>query len=199
MRNVWIEQHDKVVIAAPGTSLTQQQIDLVRESGVFCITIGDVGRVMYKDADVLYHCDAKWWNHYHFVPEFNGLKVSLEDVDSLDIIELERSEMKEGFDLEWPYVVTGFNSGYQALNLALHARPKEIILIGYDMKDAKDGRHNIIGKHPDGVRRPYDFNLFIGEMNKLPPVLDLLDVKVYNCSIDSALKCFPKKELAHVL
>lgn len=191
-------QQDKIVIAAPGPSLTQKQIDMVRESGVHCITIGDVGRVMFPDAAVLYHCDRKWWKHYDYCPDFQGLRVSLEDTDSLLVHEMERSEQKEGLDLRYPYLVTGCHSGYQAINLAMFAQPKEIILIGYDLKD-KGPIHNIIGKHPDGVRRPYDFNLFISTLTSLIPVLDNLGVSVYNCTIDSALKCFPRKDLQDVL
>lgn len=190
---------ERIVIAAPGPSLTQEQINMVRESGVHCITIGDVGRVMFKDAAVLYHCDRKWWEYYGCCPEFQGFKVSLEDVDSLEVFEMERSEAKEGLDLEFPYIVTGCHSGYQAINLAMFAKPKEIILIGYDMKDKPDGRHNIIGHHPQGVRRQYDFNLFISTLTSLRPVLDNMGVTVYNCTIDSALKCFETKELKNVL
>ena len=192
-------QHDKVVIAAPGPSLTQEQIDMVRDSGVHCITIGDVGRVMYPDAPVLYHCDNKWWKHYDYCPDFKGLRVSLEDVDDMRVVEMERSELTEGLDLRYPYLVTGCHSGYQAINLAMFSQPKEIILIGYDQKDTRDGRHNIIGHHPHGVRRQYDFNLFISTLTSLLPVLDNLGVNVYNCTIDSALKCFPRKDLIDVL
>ena len=190
---------EKLVIAGPGPSLSQEQIDMVRESGVHCIAIGEAGRVLYPDAQVLYHCDRKWWHHWDFCPDFKGLRVSLEDVDSDLVYEMERSELKEGLDLRYPYLVTGAHSGYQAINLAMFAQPKEIILIGYDMKDAKDGRHNIVGHHPRGVRRPYDFNLFMSTLSSLVPVLDNLGVSVYNCTIDSALTCFPRKDLTDVL
>ncbi len=190
-------QRDRIVIAAPGSSLTKEQISIVRESGTHCITVGDAGRVLYPDAAVLYHADSHWWKFHDYCPNFKGLKVSLDDVDDMSVVEMEKSELKEGFD-RYPYLVTGCHSGYQAINLAMFARPKEIILIGYDMKD-RGGKHNVIGNHHPSVRRPYDFNLFISTLTSLVPVLDNLGVSVYNCTIDSALECWPKRDLANVL
>lgn len=198
-KDLLTKQRTRIVVMAPGSSLTYQQVANIDTARIFTIAIGDAGRVMYPKADVLYHCDAKWWNYYKGCPEFDGsLKVSLEKTEYDNILQMRRSPIREGLDLNFPYIVTGNNSGYQALNLAMYCNPKEIILVGYDMKD-RDGRHNVIGHHPKEVKRPYDFTLFKQKITELASTLDYLGVTVYNCTLDSDLECFPKRKLEDVL
>lgn len=193
-------EYSTVVIMGPGPSLSQEQIALVEASDAFVIAVGEAGRVAYPQADVLYHCDRKWWDYYQGVPDFSGIaRVSLEQTDWDSVYQAPRSPLTEGLDLKFPYLVTGNNSGYQAINLAVHFKPNKIILIGYDMKDSADGRHNIVGHHPAEIRRPYDFSHFIQNISTLPNVLEKLGITVYNSTIDTDLKCFPRKELADAL
>jgi hypothetical protein len=192
---------ETVVIAAPGPSLTFKQVELVRQNRtkLISLTIGDVGRAMFTDANILYHCDKKWWDYYQGCPDFEGLKYSLEQTDYPEIIKLERSERQDGFDLQYPKIVTGYNSGYQAINLSLYFKPKRIILIGYDLKEGPNGEHNIIGDHPKDIKRPCNFKLFGDKIKTLVPVLDSMGITVYNCSIETSLDCFPRKNLEDVL
>lgn len=191
---------DTIIVVAPGPSLSPMQLDLIKASGVFTIAIGDAGRIGLPRANILYHCERKWWNHYNGCPAFKGgYKAAMEDTPFSDVYQTPRSQMSEGFDLVYPNLVTGNNSGYQAINLAVHFRPKRIILVGYDMKDALDGRHNIIGDHPKEIKRSSSFELFRENIASLTKPLEELGIAVYNCTIDSALTCFPKKELKNVL
>lgn len=192
-------QKDRVAIMASGPSLTAEQVELVRASGVFTIAIGEAGRVSYPEADVLYHSEKTWWYHHFGVPNFKGKRVSIDKLTYSNIFALERSEQHKGIDLSFPKVVLGYNSGYQAINLAMYSKPLEIILLGFDMKNAPDGRHSVTGDHPKSIRRPSNFPLFIEAMNELAPILDNLGVKVYNCTLDTALTCFPKKDLKDAL
>lgn len=191
---------DQVIIAAPGPSLSKQQCELIEKSGIFTITIGDAGRVMLPHANVLYHCDKRWWDHYNGCPEFKGqYKFSLEQTDFPDIIKLPMAQRRDILCLKPPMISTGKHSGYQAVNLAVHFGIKNIILVGYDMKDTKDGRHNVIGHHPDGVRKPYNFKLFIANMATLLPQLTALGISIVNCTEDSDLNCFPRERLENVI
>ena len=56
------EQRSKVVILAPGSSLSSKQVNMIKESKLYTIAIGDAGRIMHDTADVLYHCDASCGN-----------------------------------------------------------------------------------------------------------------------------------------
>lgn len=187
---------DRICVAAPGTSLTAEQCLAVMRPDFMTIGIGDVWR-MNPYLDILYHCDARWWNHYKGVPEFKGCaRVSLDPTDYTQ--NLHQAYPDVGLCLKESTIATGRNSGYQAINLAAHFKPKEIILIGFDMKD-RNGKHNIIGDHPAEVKTPYNFSTFIKNITTLVKPLEDLGIKVYNCTIDSDLDCFEKKDLADVL
>lgn len=192
-------QSDTVIIVAPGPSLSSEQIRLISNSVDLIITIGDAGRVALPYSDILYHADKKWWNYYNGCPEFKGgLKISFDPTEFKDVYNLERTENNQGLASEFPKCVTGNNSGYQAINLATYANPKKIILVGFDMQDT-GGKHNIIGDHPREVKRQTNFELFKANIATLTKPLELLEIDVYNCSINTALNCFKKAELADVI
>lgn len=195
--HLW-QRSDQVVVVAPGPSLSAEQIDLIRNSDAVSITVGDAGRAMFPDADILYHCDRKYWEHYNGCPEFQGVRVSLEDTEFPNVYQVKESDQKVGIVTNFPEIVIGNNSGHQAISLAIHFHPKEIILVGYDMKH-KDKQESCIGRHPEGVRRPHQFPMFIYSINQLVKPLYDMGIAVYNCTIDSDLHCFPKKGLADVL
>lgn len=190
------EKDHTIILVAPGPSLNIEQIKQIEQSEHFTITIGDAGRVALPYADILYHCDKKWWDYYDGCPEFHNTKVSLEE--TLHTYQAPRSQVRQGLDLTFPYLVTGNNSGYQAINLAVHFEPKTIILVGFDMQDSR-GRHNIIGDHPKEIKRPSNFELFRDNIGTLVKPLEELGIKVYNCTADTALNCFPKRKLTDVI
>ena len=199
-------QHDTIVIFAPGPSLSKEQIDYVMSRPVFTIAIGAAA---FKNpfTDILYHCDAKWWRYYKGVPDFHGChRVSLEDVPELPKIQhLIKSPQRTGIDLSPSTIVTGSNSGYQAISLALHYKPKTIILLGYDMKHDVYGNYNVIGQHPKEIAGPQfirnqnKFKIFAEKIGQLVDPLAELGVTVYNCTSDTDLNCFPKRNLSDVL
>ena len=53
-----------------------------------------------------------------------------------------------GLSLDPDKLVTGHNSGFQALNLAVLAGARRILLLGYDGKAGQDGRTHWSGGHP---------------------------------------------------
>ena len=188
-------KEDTIVIVAPGPSLTQDQVDLCKDH--FMITIGNAWR-MNAQANILYHCDKRWWDYYQGVPSFLGKKISIDETRFTQSLQL--SEKRTGLDLRQGWVVGGKNSGYQAINLAVHYQPKKIILLGYDMKLGKNGEKNIDGNHPREVQKdPSDFNLFKKHFETMLYDLELLKISVYNCSTDSDLDCFEKKALKDAL
>lgn len=190
---------DEIVCIAPGPSLTEEQCQTVMEAGKFTIAIGNAGRYA-PYADILYHCDRKWWEYHRGAPYFYGdAKVSLEAVGKQypEIRRVLQSGRSTGYD-NAPYVVTGRNSGYQAINLALHFKPKKIILLGYDMQD-KDGKHNIDGDHPPGLKRRFSPEQYMPFYTSLADTLEEECIAVYNCTLNTALTCFEQRELKDVL
>lgn len=99
-------------------------------------------------------------------------------------------------------LATGQNSGHQAINLAVLLGARRILLLGFDMKPAGDGRFHWFGDHP--IKTPR--NVFSAMLQAFPKTLDplaRLGVEVVNCTPDSALQCYRKAplrdELARVL
>lgn len=98
-----------------------------------------------------------------------------------------------------PWVVHhGRNSGYQALNLAYHLGASKIVLIGYDMQTdgAKVHWH---GDHPKGLQNARTIDRWAGYFPALAADLEQEGVEVVNCTIKTALDCFPRADLRDVL
>lgn len=190
---------DTVVICCPGPSLKKEQVDQARDRGHFMIMVGNAWR-MNPYADVLYHCDDSWWIFHEGVQGFLGdRKYSLEQTSYHDVEKLEISPNEKGFDLNYPYIVHGANSGYQALNLALHYGAKKVIFLGLDLKSGPNGEHNIDGDHPPQIKRDWLVDMYIENFNNSVQYLENMGITVYNCNLDSALNCFPKVELSNVI
>ncbi len=93
---------------------------------------------------------------------------------------------------------TGMNSGYQSLGLAFHLGATRILLLGYDMGPAPDGRtYHWHPPHPDGLPSPYP--QMIEAFDSIVQPLKEAGVSVVNCTPGSALKCFPTARLQDVL
>lgn len=102
-----------------------------------------------------------------------------------------------GYDSE-PDCVRGNNSGVQILNLIVNMEPKNIILIGYDMKKRYDEiKGNEISHYHDKRRLPignyiYD-DLFLPSMNSFAKEFFKSknnNIKIINANEDSAINCF---------
>lgn len=94
--------------------------------------------------------------------------------------------------------MTGQNSGYQALNLAVLAGAQRILLLGYDMKFAPDGRQHWFGDHPR-LEHPARLTAHLHNFRRAAKHLARVGVDVINCSPDSALDCFRHEEIESVL
>ncbi len=167
-------------------------------------------------ADILYGCDAKWWNwHNPAFPEpkgdattFAGIKVGLKwnamqgkyyggwDHENYPDIRALAATGLSGLEIAPNALRTGGNSGYQAINLAVHMGAKRILLLGYDMQKTANGAH-WFGEHPDGVE-PSWMNMLLDFPSLVKPLKEK-GVEVINCTLDSALKVFPSKQLEAVL
>jgi hypothetical protein len=90
------------------------------------------------------------------------------------------------------------NTGAAALNLAVVLGIREVVLIGFDMKETEGRRnhHDAYGYQEKGAD-PY--GRFIKRFESFLPDLEHLGVKVYNSNLESAMECFPKKRLEDFL
>jgi len=125
-----------------------------------------------------------WWKqHYDEVDNnFKGLKFGCDRLHPYK-------------DVHSPEIVSVKNSGADAILLAASLGATKIYLIGYDCS-VKNGSH-WHGDHPKPMGN-------CGSIDKWPAkfqqVADLLtDIEIINCSRQTALDCFVKKDLEQVL
>lgn len=155
----------------------------------------------YTNADILYWTDSRFYNWYKSdVDKFKGLKFTLRHNTNHegDIKVLGKSDVY-GLDESGYYLCHGNNSGYAAINLAYLLGVKQIILLGYDMKN--DG---VKGHYHDGYPVPTTADKvykdqFIPGFTILADLLKQKGIKVYNASIHSEILVWPKISIEKAL
>ena len=143
-------------------------------------------------ADVLYFCDKRWYEwHAEGVEAFRGKVVTLENYDlGSDKIKHLHNYGRDGLHLDPPDgVMTGRNSGYQAINLAILFGAKRILLHGYDMRWI-DGKAHFHKGHPVETAADIYERCMLPQYKQLPPLLAKLGVTVVNMTPNSALTVF---------
>lgn len=186
-----------VICLGTGPSLTQEDVDYCRGQRV--IAINDAYKLA-PWADVLYACDGKWWDWNKGVPQFSGLKFGMTRSKHLyRDVTLLRHAGETGLCLKPDGVCTGRNSGYQAVNVAVHLGAVRILLLGYDMsRDPKAGRAHFFGEHAKrGTSSPYPEFRRLFETIVKP--LRKAGVEVINCTRRTQLTAFPQMLLEEAL
>lgn len=183
-----------IVCVGSGPSLTVDQLEVCRGKARM-IVVNDAYRLATW-ADVLYACDAKWWRweKNKSARAFAGLKYTLKP--SYPEIQVLRNLGRTGLSLDPTGLKTGFDSGYQAINLAVLLGATRILLLGYDMRKIGPKAH-FFGNHPDNTAPPFlvclkDYGTLVGPLREA-------GVSVINCTPGSALTVFPMGTLAEQL
>lgn len=184
-----------VVCLGGGPSLTPADVDYVRGKASV-IAINDAYRLA-PWADVLYACDARWWEWHRGVPSFQGLKFSLQKrAAQWPGVRVLRNTGTEGLERKPTGLRTGRNSGYQAINLARHLGAVRVLLLGYDMQHT-GGKTHWHGDHPGSP--PSYVGSFRSSFKALAQVLHEYQLTIINCSRETALSCFPRQAIDDVL
>lgn len=163
------------------------------------IAVNDAHRLL-PFADILYACDAAWWNMHKGVREFGGERWSSHGLcrksnDKSDaardhgLLLVAGRDSHEGFSLDPDCIHYGSNSGFQAVNMAILLGATRIILVGFDMR----GTH-FFGKHPKGLRNATSFVNFIRAFERAAKYLPK-HITILNATPGSALRCFPMVDL----
>lgn len=183
-----------IVCLASGPSLTTADAEYVRGKADAVIAVNNAYQVA-PWADCLYACDAKWWrwNWKQGASQFTGLKYAMtSEARNFPGVQILKNAGDKGLTRDPSELRTGKNSGYQAINLAVHFGAKRIVLLGYDMQ----GDH-FFGSHPDKSKPP--FAVCLRNFSTLVSPLRDLGVEIVNCTRRTALKCFPQQALEDVL
>ena len=167
-------------------------------------------------ADLLYACDASWWDLHQGCLSFAGerwtqaynpvlaLKQPLEAEKQKKIIK--KYGLKYVFGDHNPSISNdprlihyGHNSGFQALNLAMHLGARRIILLGYDMKLDKSGKRHWFGEHPPQIAKNSNYKSFAAAFSEAASDILAAGVEVINCSRDTALTCFVRANIEDIV
>jgi hypothetical protein len=189
-----------VVCLGGGPSLSQTQIDQVRDSDAHAIAVNDAYLVA-PWAAILYAADLQWWQWHADALEFEGLRITTDPQAALDYHLLYLpGDRVDGFSLDPSRLSYGplhtSNSGYQAINLAILGGARRILLIGYDMRVVNGAAH-WFGEHPNRQRSPYA-NFVRGYDTTIDQLADI-DAEIINCTPGSALHAYPFGNLEDLL
>lgn len=213
------------VLLGGGPSLSQQQVAQVRDAhvagAVRVIAVNDA-YLWAPFADMHYAADSHWhrW-HTEGIEKpqlglvanqvrerwatFAGQKCTIQNSGANvtdDAVHMLRNKTYPnhgmGLSLDPAELVTGRNSGFQALNLAILAGATRIILLGYDGQPAIDGKTHFSGPHP----RPTPtaaYPLYRQAMSAAENAIEAAGVTVLNCSPGTGIDTFPKRVLDEAL
>lgn len=190
------------VIAGSGPSLDETVRDAC--GGFRVLAVNDAYRVI-PDAVALYAADVAWWQLNEGCQDFRGekwtcssgsieagLRKGLAKRFGIKIIAGRRGH---GFSSDPNVIHYGGNSGFQAVNLALHWGANPVVLVGFDMR----GRH-FFGNHERPLRQTGQ-HAFDGWCRRFKRAADTLpkDIRIINATPNSALTCFPTMTLEEAL
>lgn len=185
---VWVG--DTVVCLASGPSLTPADVDFVR--GKARVIAVNNNYQLAPWADVLYAHDRRWWQWHHGAPTFHGLKIGIQRVPRYADLHYLKLGPPTGLSRDPGIVHHGRNSGYQAINVAVHFGVARIVLLGYDMHRTWDRAH-WHRDHP--IPTPDLYRGFRRNYETLVEPLRAAGVEVINATRDTALTCFPRAPL----
>lgn len=183
---------------ATGPSLTVQDVEFCRGKAPV-IVVNDAHRLA-PWADVLYSSDQKWWQVYEGVPVFQGQKFGIQPLKPHPKwgVTVLRNGGTNGLSSDPAKLCNGQNSGYAAVNLAVHLGAKRVVLLGYDM-GRLGKKHHFFGDHPPRLRSGSPYHKFILRFTTLVEPLKQAGIDVINCSAHTHLTMFERRPLAEVL
>lgn len=125
--------------------------------------------------------------------DFQGLKVTQDrHVPRLfpDVRPVQAMARVHDLILSEGLVGSGMNSGFQALNLALHFGARRIILVGYDF--TLQHGHHWHGRHQDGLNNPTaaGVDVWRAHLDRQAPLLEALGVDLRVASPYSTLTAY---------
>ena len=187
-----------VVCMASGPSLTKEDADYCRGKADGVIVVNTTYQ-MAPWADALIASDVRWWQWHKGAKDFHGLKYATSKAVKWSGVQLLKNTGRDGLETNPSGLKHGMNSGYRAVNLAVHFGAARILLLGYDMQRGagKDRLEHWHGDHPIASRSAYP--VFRKHFETLVEPLKALGIDVLNCTPGSALECFPKAPLRDVL
>lgn len=186
----------EVVIMASGESLSEKQAYAVHAwrgtNPTRKVIVINTSYQRAPWADLLYACDGVWWKHYlaEVRSTFKGSCWTQQQDKAAEYgINLIRSRRSKGLSKDVGWINQGENSGYQAIGLAYWSGAARVYLLGFDLK----GGH-WHGDHPGTLNKVNRFSQWLKNFELLAQDCAAVGFEVVNCTPQSALKSFPRKD-----
>lgn len=175
---------------------------MVAGKAIRTIAVNDCWRIA-PHADLLYAADHAWWEVHSGVPDFAGERWTQDKSKGIETakrwgLRCVRSESRPGLSFDPTFIHQGGNSGFQVLNLAVLFGAARILLLGFDMQWS-GGKSHWFGDHPAPLRNPNNFKAYRAAFDQAAPQLKDAGIEVINCSVETALTCFPRARIQEVL
>lgn len=164
-------------------------------------------------ADVVYGCEAAWWNFRAGLPGFTGLKVTWDGAKvhfpGIERIRIAKRSKGDRHDHQFSrdilfdepgLIGSGQASGFQALNLAVQFGASRILMLGFDAGGGK--QVHFYGRNAwTGARNPNEvvFEAWVKNFDLAKSTLDCLGVEVVNASPISKISAFRKAGVEETL
>ena len=197
---------ETVVILGGGSSLTPEDVNLCQ--GKARVIAIKEAHCLAPWADCLYAGDAKWWRAYQGAPDFAGLKYTIaqdpnqEPMGEWPGLNVLQNTGTDGLESEPTGLRTGYNSGYQAIGLAVHLGVSRVFLLGFDMWTGPSGAQNWFETYPHLIKShhvPSPYPIFHQAFASIVEPLKQANVEVVNASRWTMLTVFPYLSLEEAL
>ena len=196
VKPIWLDE--TVYLIGGGPSLKGFQWDAL--NGKKTIAINRAVQ-FYPNADAVYWTDSRVYMWYkNDIDKFKGLKYTLKAGNHYTgKVHVLKKGVKFGLESSRDSLAHGNNSGYAAINLAVHLGAKRIVLLGYDMGNEGALNHFHDGYPVNATAENIYKNQFIPGFTVLRELLYTKGIECYNASINSKLEVFPKIDLIRAL
>jgi len=186
-RGRWLGE--TTVCIASGPSLTVEDCERVRESGLRCIVTNLTFR-RAPWADALYAMDAVWWTEYkdEVLATFKGLRFALMPY-APDVIATKARLYPPGHG----------QSGSYAISAAIVLGAPKILMLGYDCKPDAAGRKHWHEDYPSKMGNAASIKRWPYQFQMMATYAQSRGVKIINCTRDTALTCFERGTLEEEL
>ncbi len=147
----------------------------------------------YPNADVVYWTDGRFHDWFKDeISKFKGLKYTITPRENfIEGVSLLKRGIKFGLETAPNALAHGNNSGYAAINLAIHLGAKKIILLGYDMSNSGKESHFHDGYKVNATSEKIYTTHFLPGFSVLKESIKGMNIKILNASSESKLKTFP--------
>lgn len=181
-----------VVCIASGPSLTKEDCDAVRASGLTTIVTNSTFRLA-PWAEIIFGFDGRWWQTH--IAEIRASGFVGRTIGSGPNVIKFGVETIQGAQWLTPFT----NSGASAVSIAIGGGAKRVVMLGYDCAIALDGKKHWHGDHPKGFSNCASIKKWPYQFDQLAKVARRAGVEIVNASRETALRQFRRVALSEAI